>query len=76
VQVVTLSGLAVLVLQVIIFALSSVALAGLGIATVKGNEITTPSWLSGLVWGAYYVELAFFLPYVEKGIERSSSWER
>ena len=71
VQVITLSGLAVLVLQVIIFVLSSVALAGLGVATVKGNEITTPSWLSGLVWGAYYVELAFFLPYVERNLDRT-----
>jgi hypothetical protein len=71
VQVITLSGLAVLVLQVIIFVLSSLALAGLGVATVKGNEITTPSWLSGLVWGAYYVELAFFLPYVERNLDRT-----
>jgi hypothetical protein len=76
VQVITLSGLAVLVLQVIIFALSSAALAGLGVATVKGHEITTPSWLSGLVWGAYYIELAFYLPYVERNMDRSSSFSQ
>jgi hypothetical protein len=71
VQVITLSGLAVLVAQVVIFALVSSVLAGLGVATIKGHEITTPSWLSGLVWGAYYVELAFFLPYAERHLGRS-----
>jgi len=68
VQVITLAGLAVLVLQVLIFVLSSSALAALGVGTIKGNVITSPAWHSGLVWGAYYVELAFFLPYVERNL--------
>ena len=70
VRVITLAGLAVLAVQIVFFALSSSALASLGVGTVEGNVVTAPRWYSGLVWGAYYLELAFLLPYVERNIDR------
>jgi hypothetical protein len=70
VRVVTLAGLAVLAVQIVFFALSSSELASLGVGTVEGNVVTAPGWYSGLVWGAYYLELAFLLPYVERNIDR------
>jgi len=70
VKVVTFAGLAVLAVQIVMFAMLSSALAGIGIGTVEGNVITAPRWFSGIVWGAYYIELAFLLPYVERNLDQ------
>jgi hypothetical protein len=70
VKAIAFAGLACLVLQIVIFAMASSALSALGVGTVSGNTITMPAWFTGVVWGAYYIELAFVIPYIERNLDQ------
>jgi hypothetical protein len=70
VKAITLTGLACLVGQIVLFAMGSSALVAFGVGTNIDHVITAPRWFSAFVWGAYYIELAFLLPYVERNLDK------
>jgi hypothetical protein len=70
VKAIALAGLACLVGQIVFFAMGSSALVAFGIGTNIDHVITAPAWFSAFVWGAYYIELAFLLPYVERNLDQ------
>jgi len=64
-------GLAVLVVQIILLTSLSSLLLQFGIGTDVHGTITMPPWFYALLWSAYYVELAFVLPWIARndGVE-------
>jgi hypothetical protein len=58
------TSLGCLIVQIVLFAMLSLALTKIGIGTDRDGLIIAPQWFSAIVWGAYYFELAFVLPWV------------
>lgn len=58
------TSLACLLVQLLVFVSLSSLLASVGIGTNRDHVITAPHWFAALIWGAYYLELAFLLPWI------------
>lgn len=74
--VVTWCGLALLVIQLLALMLLSTLLVAVGIGTRDGNAIIAPRWFYALLWGAYYIELAFLMPWVASLRRPGAAWAR
>lgn len=67
------ASLGCLLVQLLVFVFLSSLLASVGIGTNRDHVITPPHWFAAVIWGAYYFELAFLLPWVASFRAKDSS---